>query len=642
MPSPAQSASRPAVLFAGLSLAATAAWLVFRLRHGLDFADEMQYYGEIASLTRTGRFFQDDLFLQQLGYFFLLPFFKLHAVFFPDQSYLILFGRILLLAAYGATGLLFWRAATRFGGFSAAQKLAGVAAIFAIVPFQLFAFSYNTNSYLLIVVLSTVWLARDPARPARHACIMAGLLAILAFTHPPAGVALSLAALAEAAWRHGRRAALTLLGALIAAGLLVLGLLVALHGPGFTHDLLEAVEFSHAFGVGRIILTPYHFTGWLLLPGLTVLFLVRCRLGRPLPHPLGPSSPAALRWIALAGVVLGLSALLGLVVNWKFGLLPVAGCLGLLLLLAASVGPADGRQLELRPDNPALQRLVMLIVLGAGLTALFAILLANRHCLTGHFSITIFFVLLILLAGPGGQRDATIPAGLAVIGTVAGAVFAFTSGNGLPSFGVGTAGLIPFLVLFAGRHLQPAGDGRPSFFAAVLPPGLALLLLANGALTPYREQPFWEPFKPIAGVPAFRGIKTSPVKVRAVEIFQQASPWGTLRDKRVLVLGSHPWLYFVLGGEPATPILFMKFDGPTKVYELAVRRLARQEQPHVVLLTEPFTPPPIADWLFKWAEPGVTEKIIQLPNEFTFNFNRQTGGIFAPQVFILTHPPARP
>lgn len=643
MPAPAPPALHPALIPAGVSLAATLAWLIFRIPHGLDFADEMQYYGEIASLARTGRFFQDDLFLQQLGYLFVLPFFRLHAVFFPDQGYLILFGRCLLLLAYGATGLLFWRAATRLGGFSPAQKITALAAVFAWVPFQLFAFSYNTNSYLLIIALVATWITRDPARPGRLACSLAGLLAVLACTHPPAGVVLSLAAIGGTAWRMGRRAALTLVGALAAAGLVVLGLLFAVQGPGLPRDLLEAAEFTNSFGGGSIILTPFHLASWLALLGLAGLFIARSRSGRPFPFPLGPRCPPALRWTALAGWVLGLSALLGLVVNWKFGYLAVVGCLGLLLVLSASIGPADGGRPKLHPGDPALLRWVMLIVLSAGLAALFALLLANRHCLTSHFAITVFFGLLILLAGPGGRPEEKIPAELAVTGTIAGAVFAFISANGLPSFGVGAAGLIPFLVLYAGRHLQPARPGPVPFRAAVLPPLLVLMLLANGALTPYREQPFWLPFKPVPGVPAFRGIRTSPLKVRAVEIFQQALPWGSLQGKRILVLGSHPWLYFVLGGEPTTPILFMKFDGKPEAYELAALRMHRRAQPDVVLLTEPFTPPPIATWLFQWAGPkGVHEKIIPLSNEFTRAYNQHTGGIFAHEVFILTRPPARP
>src|SRR5262245_16940690 len=92
--------SSRATVLASAAVALAAAWLVLRVFIRLDFTDEMQYYGQISGLVRTGKFFHDDLFLQQLGYLFLLPFFKLHAVAFPDQSYLILFGRLLLAAAY--------------------------------------------------------------------------------------------------------------------------------------------------------------------------------------------------------------------------------------------------------------------------------------------------------------------------------------------------------------------------------------------------------------------------------------------------------------------------------------------------------------------------------------------------------------
>jgi hypothetical protein len=414
------------------------------------------------------------------------------------------------------------------------------------------------------------------------------------------------------------------------------------HGADFPRDLLEAVDFTRSFGSGEIIRSLPHFTGLLTLLGLAGIFLARLRRGRAFPYPLGAATPAAFFWPALASVALGLSALLGLIVNWKLGYHPVAWCLGLLLVLAASVGPADGQPPVLRPGNRALQRCALLLVLGGGLAALFAVLLATRQCLTGHFAITVFFALLILLAGSRGQSDNKSMAGLAVIGVLAGAVFAGSSGNGLPSFGVGAAALIPFLVLFAGRRLQSAETGRPALLAAVLLPAVVLMILLNGMLTPYREQQFWKEFKPITGVPAFRGLRTSPLKIRAIEIFQQASPWGTLQGKRILVLGSHPWLYFVLGGEPATPILFMKFDGKAEAYELAARRIARRPQPDVVVLTEPYMPPAIAQWFVGWTKPDLGQKTIPLTDEFRLYFQWHTGGVFAAEAFILTRPPGPP
>jgi hypothetical protein len=82
---------------AGVALLAALTWLVSRVWMGISFSDEMLYYGEISSLVRTGRFFQADLAVQQLAYLFVYPLFKLHAAIFPDQSYLVLYGRVCLL-----------------------------------------------------------------------------------------------------------------------------------------------------------------------------------------------------------------------------------------------------------------------------------------------------------------------------------------------------------------------------------------------------------------------------------------------------------------------------------------------------------------------------------------------------------------
>lgn len=624
---------------AGLSVLAAVAWLVSRVWLGLDFADEMQYYGQIASLTRTGRFFQDDLFLQQLGYFFVLPFFKVHAFFFPDQSYLILSGRLLLLAAYGSTGLLFWRAATRLGGFSTAQKLAGLAAFLAWVPFQIFAFSYNTTSYLLIVALVAGWVVREPGKFRRYAVTTAGLLAVLTYTYPPSGLLLILAAVAEAAWRIGRRAALILLGAIAAAGFAGLGLMLVSHGTDFPRDLLDAVNFSRAFGnVGILLNIPYQSAAWLILLGLGGLFTWRIRRGRPLPHPLGAETPLVLRWAALAGLVVGLSALLGLVANWKFAYPTVCLALGLLMVLAVSVGPGDGQPLALRPGSPVLLRWVALIVLAGGLAALFTILLATPYCLTGNFATTVFLTLLIILAATAGPPDGKILTGLAMTGTITGAVFALTSGNGLHNFGVGAAAFIPFLTLYAGRQLQQAG--APA--GAVVGPGLALLLLVNGISTPYGEQSIRQAFHPVQGVPAFRGIRTSATKIEAVERFLPLTAGGAMQGRRILMLGPHPWLYFVLGGQPATSVLFMKFDGLPQAYELAAARLFRAGPPDVIVLTTTTLARPIGARYQEWTNQPYHTAVVPLPADFILRYRGQTGYTFNPEVYVLSRPSPHP
>ena len=632
-------ATRLPAILSGLSLFAAAAWLVSRVWLGLDFTDEMQYYGGIQSLMRTGRFFVDDLALQQLGYFFFWPLFKLHALCFPDQSFLVLFGRLLLLAAYGGTGALFWRAATQAGGFSRSQKLAGLAAFFAWVPFQIFALSYNTTSYLLVVALTAAWITRDPEKFQRYAVTVAGLLTVLTYTYPPVGLTLILVAVGEVAGRRGRRAAVVLLGATALSGLTVAALMFWFQGDGLWSDLQAAIEVSRAYGVGATIRYPYQFPGWVTVVVAGALFVWRLQRGRPFPHPWGHGTPPVLRWAAMGLLAAGSGALLGYIMNWRTGYFAAGIFQGLLLLLAASIEPADGAAPALRIDNAPLLRWAQLTVLLTGHLALLAILLFHIKPGTGYVALSLFLGLLSLLALDARPGAAQIPTGLAMIGTITGAVVAYTSSNGLHNFGIGAAGVIPFLVLYGARHLDEAGTGRRPALTAALLAGIVGLLLLGGVLHPYLEQPIWNRFQPMRGVPAYRGIWTSPVKVEAVERFQTLVPPGSLQGQRILVIGPHPWLYFALGGQPATSMVFMHFDGTDAAYRIATDRLFRDGMPDAIVLATTTMPQPFAAKLMEWSKLSFSTQVMPLPAGFIRQFKAQMWYDFPEQVYLLRRAP---
>ena len=615
--------ARIAMLLAGTMALAAVAWLVSRVWLGLDFSDEMQYYGQIASLTRTGRFFEDDLFLQQLGYFFLLPFFKLHAWLFPDLDFLVLFGRLLLLAAYGATGALFWHAATRAGGFSTAPKLAGLAIFFAWVPFQIFAFSYNTTAYLIIVALLSVRLAPDPARGLRQVLTVAVLLTVLTFTHPPAGLGLILVAVLDFAVRQGRRSALLLLGATAGLGLGVLGLMTGLHGTSFPTDLLDAVKFSSAFNVAGPIRTPSNLLGLLILITTVLLFVVRWRYGSTLLYALGAATPPALRWTAGALLVTAtVFVVYPLFSLWNAQRAMIV-CLWLLMILAtARPGPEASPKLR--------HGLGACLLIG-----LVGLLLYGLRWGTGDYATLVFIGLLAVLAASNGRMDSTTPSWLATTGLVGGAVFAATSSNGLFSFGVGAAAAIPFLALFVARAVGATG---PAVVAL-----LAGLVLANGVRHPYLEQAITEPFHALKNVPAFRGIHTAAVKVEAIERLQTAEGGPTgLRDKRILVVGPQPWIYFALGGQPRTSMLFMHYFGTDAAYVQVAAQLFRHGSPDVIVLTNISMPQPIAAQVAAWVTAGSNVQTLTLPPEFRLRYQRLTGYPVSPQIFVITRQPAVP
>ena len=632
-PTEPRATSYMAAGLAWASLLAALAWLISRLWLGLAFTDEMQYYGEIASLTRTGRFFSDDMFVQQLGYLFVLPCFKLHAWLFPDQSYFVLFGRLLLLTGYLVTGWYFWRATGRRGGFSRTSRLAGLAVLLAWIPFQIFALSYNTSSYLLGVALTATWIGRDPARPQRYAVISAVLLTVLTYTYPPAGLIVILVAVVEAGRSLGSRAALLLLGATAVLGGAVLALIAGLQGKELVSDLLAAAGFSRAFGVADVIMLPKHFASWLVLVGINGCFLLRARFSTATGAVRTGQSSSLLHWIILAAMVAAGAALLNLATAWRHDYFPASLYLGLLMVLALSVRQSGA---ESAADLFHRARVIVLIA-GSGI-----FLAISLRWGTGYFASGIYTVLLILLAALAPADDGAAPTGLAVLGTILGTIYAFTSGNGVHNFGIGAAAVIPFLALHVARAVTGPALAGPWFFLRPALPVVVALVLLNGALHPYGEQRVWHRFERITGVPAFAGLWTSPVKVEAVARFQAACGAGALQGKRVLVIGPQPWLYFVLGGQPATPMIFLHYLGKDTAYDLVASRLFRGGMPDAILVTSATTPQPIALQLGEWTKQEYTMQKIPLPEDFIRRLGEQTAFYFSPETILLRRPAAHP
>ena len=630
--------SRLGVVLASASVFAAVAWLLSRVVVGLDFTDEMQYYGEIASLTRTGKFFQDDLFIQQLGYLFLLPFFKLHAAVFPDQEFLVLFGRLLLVGAYTLVGFVFWRSASKLGGFSTAAKLTGLAAFVAWIPFQILAPGYNSLSYLLLVCIVSIWMTRAHGSFQNYALCISPLLAALTVVYPPAGVAAIVFVTLESGWRGGPRRGLQLFATTILCGTVVGGIMIGLHGTTFIRDLLAAVEFSRAFRVGYAITQPDQLAGGLALILASGLFIWRMRRGTAFPYPLGPRCDVALRWGTLAVLAILSLRLLLWSGRWAMGYSSAAGFIVILMLLAISVTPPDDGTIELSPDRFSTRGIMiaMLVVGGAVLLAM------SMRWATGYFATSVYMVLLMTLCALNVRYDDKSLAELVAVATVLAAVFGFTSGNGVHNFGLGVAVAIPFLLLYCSRQLGELEfvplQGFISFGA---PPAIVALLLFNAASYPYREQQGWDGFERVPGVPAFAGIWTSFVKADAVKLFRQLAPHGELTGQRLLVAGPHPWAYFAFRAQPATSMFFMHFTGGDRVHEVVAERLFLGGEPDAILITNS-VPPQIHARINQWMGKGCTVQKISLPPWFIQRYHDLLRYDLGNEVMLLRRDPVKP
>ena len=80
-----------------ITVSLTLIYLIIRIFIGLDFTDEMQYFGQIHGLILFDKLFINDFFIQQTGYLLIYPFLKLILLFDPEIQFihLIFYTRIL-------------------------------------------------------------------------------------------------------------------------------------------------------------------------------------------------------------------------------------------------------------------------------------------------------------------------------------------------------------------------------------------------------------------------------------------------------------------------------------------------------------------------------------------------------------------
>jgi len=602
---PGSPSSRRALAAAIAALLAASVWLGAHVWLTLDFTDEMQYYTEIAGLVGTGKFFQTDLFLQQLGYVLVLPLFKLHAICFPDQSYLIVFGRLVLLAAYAATGVFFWRATGAVGGCTRAQRIAALAMFAVWIPFQLFALSYNSMAYLLAIAVVAVALTRRNKRFLHYCALISVLLAALMWAYPPAGLALSVIFTLDAGARFGWQRAAGLLALATACAGAIGVAAVALHGRAFFGDLLTAARFTGGFGSGDEIKKPDQLAGLLGLLAAMGIFIRRFATRRTSATPASPS--------VIGGLVMVGGICWWLAMRSSTSFAPTAAYAALLIALAGNQGTRH-----------------LVVTAAVGL-----LMLSMRMLPMGYFAATVFLVLLTGLAACDENAAAPPLLDLVVIGGVLGVVFSISSGNGLHNFGIGAAAVLPFLALFAARRLSELTTPVAALVRDIGAPAIAILLLAKAVFTPYREERDWLRLERVRDVPAFAGIYTSRVKIEAIQAFRRLAGDDPLIGRRALVAGPHPWIYFALRATPVTPMAFMHFSGKPEAYDFLAERMFRHGQPDVVFLTNP-VPRAIGRQVEAWSRAENTVRTLPLPIGFIRRYQALTDFDFAGQVYLLS------
>jgi hypothetical protein len=238
---------------------------VLRVFHGVDFNDEMQYYGEILALLETGKLFSSDMFLQQAVYVLFYPLLKLQYATFGTDS-LILLGRIDFAAFIVWIYFRVRGALVEAGVALLAAALAALAVTLAIPLYNIYAISYNnvTLGILALCYAEAFLWQRESGRPS--AAFWSTAVACLFVAYPPMGIAIAAVVWTRLVWERDWQR-IRNFGTWFVASFAVAGLVL---GQFATFaEYLEAIRFSREFSVGQTIFR----TGLPTLAGLCCLLV---------------------------------------------------------------------------------------------------------------------------------------------------------------------------------------------------------------------------------------------------------------------------------------------------------------------------------------------------------------------------------
>jgi hypothetical protein len=228
-----------AFLFAGAALFLV---LYVRVTRGIDFTDEMQYYGQIKGMIETGQLFSNDLFIQQIIYIFFYPAFYFYHLIF-NYSGFIFFGRLLLAIVSLFVYLYAYFKLRKINYSKISSAITALTLTFAIPYHGIFAISYNTISQATWIVFLLKFIQWE----SRSIYSWAVLIIIAAFAHPASALIMTLLTILRMAVEHDFKKTIKLL-AFLAIGCLVTVPVILSFAT--VQQYLDSLSFSSGYGVG--------------------------------------------------------------------------------------------------------------------------------------------------------------------------------------------------------------------------------------------------------------------------------------------------------------------------------------------------------------------------------------------------------
>lgn len=216
-------------------------YLSYKTFIGVDFTDEMQYYGQIEGLIRDKQLFSQDLFIQQLPYLYFFPILSITYEYLGD-NYLILSTRIVFSLILFALALFL---SYRLQEIFRSNLVVSIASLFLIVTVTfngIFAISYNSLAQIIWIFFLIEY---NKARPT----VFFFLCSVLIIPcHPPSGIILYLLTLYKVFCDSASIGQYLKLHLLKIFFFLIFLFLVFKFST--SQLIIESLQFSKAFGVG--------------------------------------------------------------------------------------------------------------------------------------------------------------------------------------------------------------------------------------------------------------------------------------------------------------------------------------------------------------------------------------------------------
>ena len=171
--------------------------------------------------------------------------------------------------------------------------------------------------------------------------------------------------------------------------------------------------------------------------------------------------------------------------------------------------------------------------------------------------------------------------------------YTLSSGNGFFVVYRGFFILFGFLYLVTSSVIEEEKDKKKELYFSLFGIIIFFGLLINILSHPYRDKNIFNTFHKIPNVYAFENIYISKTKFLAIQEIRKNI--SISENKKLLVLGPHPWIYFALNARPDTPHFFNHFYGlneeKTKILKTFIQSKINLISPDYIIDAMPETFP---------------------------------------------------